>query len=121
MEWNRSVPHIRGKKDKPSRHGLDGAAHGVAHGDFEGRFSEFYPTLPGRLIQSGIGNRHIVAGTDPACGVNMIDVKAAIMKPRRPGSGKGKSVGTASGQRVILVLVPHPGDIDADRFLDALP
>ena len=82
MKGNRSVPHVRGEKDEPPRHRLDRAAHGVAHNSVEGRFSKFDPALSGRWIQGGVGNRHIVARTDPAFRVDMIGMKAAIMKPR---------------------------------------
>src|SRR6185503_17226927 len=91
VERNCSVPHIRREKNKPSRHRLNRAAYGALHGSFEGRFSEFDPALLGRRITDGVRNRHIVAGTDPALGVDMIGVEAAITKPRRPGTGKGKS------------------------------
>src|SRR4051812_13531488 len=73
------VPHIRGEQNKPSRYGLDRAAHSL-HGGLERRFSELDPALLDRSVQNNVGDRHIIAGTDPAPRVNMVGVEAAIMK-----------------------------------------
>src|SRR3569623_397619 len=98
-KWNRSVPHIGWEENKPSRHRLNRAAHGIVHGRFEGWLSELDPALLGRSIERDIGNRHIIAGTDQALRMDVIGVKALCLEPRRPGAGKGESRSATAGQR----------------------
>src|SRR6185437_12612195 len=118
VKRDRPVPHIRGKQDKPTWHGLDCAAHGL-QGGLERRFSKLDPALLGRFLLHDVWDRHIIAGADPALRVDMIGVETAIMQPRRPGSGKSKAGSATAIQGVAWIILRHARDIDADRFLDA--
>ena len=78
-EWYGTVPHIRGKQYQPSGRGLDGAANGILQCGVERRFPEFNPAL--LSVFHRIGYRDVIAGTDPALRMKMIDVEAAIAEP----------------------------------------
>ena len=86
-----AVPHIRREQDQPPGDRLNGAADGIFQRDLKGGFAEFDPALALRLVLHRIGHRNIVAGTDPALGVGMIDMEPTLAKPRRPGSGIAES------------------------------
>jgi len=61
---------------------LDGAANGLLQHHIHGRFTELDPALHGGFILHGIRQGHIITGADPAIGVDVIEVIAAIGQPR---------------------------------------
>src|ERR1700685_1829631 len=85
MKRNRAVPHIGREQHKPSRNRLNGAAEGQS--DIDVRLAELDPALFGLCVFHGLGQSGVVARTDPAHVMDMVGMKAAIAKPRRPGTG----------------------------------
>ena len=75
---------VGGKQHQPPWRGLDGAADRAGQPRIERRLAEFDPPLAGGFVLRRLRHRDIITGTDPAHGMDVIDVEAAIPQARRP-------------------------------------
>ncbi len=80
VERDGAVPHVRRKQHQTPHHRLNGLSN--AKPRIEIGLAEFDPALFCFFVLHRVGQGDIITGTDPAAGMDMIDVIAAIRQPR---------------------------------------
>src|SRR5262249_27614688 len=83
-EGHRAVPEVGGKENQLSDFRLDESLGRIGFPERQLGFAELQPPLPIRGFRDGIGQRHIVGGTDPPLRMNMICVEAIRAQQTRP-------------------------------------
>src|SRR5690349_7021196 len=104
------MPGIRRKQHQPSYPRLHGTAHRIVEADIETGFAELDPTLPGGEVVNRLRHSDIESRTDPALGVQMIDVKSPVFQARGPGPRK-PDIRRAPPQEWVMLILWQAGDI----------